>query len=640
MCGIAGCLYASSFPGSKLPALGSIIGHTLAHRGPDGAGEWSDSEAGIVLAHRRLSILDLSEAGAQPMMSQNGRFVIVYNGEVYNASEMQRELELSDLSLRGHSDTEVILEAIARWGVQSTIARLNGIFALALWDRQERRLYLARDRLGIKPLFWGKIQGGIAFASELKALRAIPNARFELNPQAVAAFTMLSYVPTPYSIYRGIEKLKPGTLVVVDVSLNSSETPYATLDTVVRRARSRPFIGSEADAIQHLDELLRRTIRRQMIADVPVGAFLSGGIDSSMIVATIMAEFGKVQTFTVKNAQQWCDESAYARAIADKLGSNHHEHLVTGEEALSLVPRLPEIADEPFADVSLIPTFFICQRAREQVTVALSGDGGDELFSGYRRYMVAPKIFEQTRLIPQWMREALADAIHAVPSQLLDNLCMAMPGKLRTAYGGTKIHKAGNILKARSLDEVFFRQVTAFPKAPMAQSELDFSGFNYTIAPDLELSAADRMQFIDELTYLTDNNLAKVDRASMANSLEVRVPLLDNEILDFVWSLPENYKRKGMTGKIVLRRALERYVPRPLIDRPKMGFGVPISDWLRGPLRDWAESLLNERRLIEEGFFDAKVVRQYWREQMSGTADRVQALWNILMFQSWKARWL
>lgn len=639
MCGLGGFI-SSGTTLSTLQRIGKTIGDTLVHRGPDAGGVWCDEAGMVALSHRRLSIQDLSEAGAQPMVSRDQRYVIVYNGEVYNADEIRSSLHAIGKVFRGHSDTEVIIEGISQWGVEALVEQLNGIFAIALWDRLEQRLYLVRDRLGIKPLFWGKVAGGIAFGSELKALHAVPGAKFDIDEEAVAAFTMLGYVPTPKSIYKGIEKLTPGVILVIDKDINVTKRPYALLDQIVKRARGNPFLGTEEEAVEQLDEIMRRVVKRQLLADVPVGAFLSGGIDSSSVVAAIGA-VGRtdLNTFTIKFSEAVYDESPYARSVANALGTNHEEQLVSADDVFALVPKLPELADEPFADASIIPTYLVCQAARSHVGVALSGDGGDELFSGYRRYMYAPMIFERSRLIPSPLRRLVASGILSVSAKAWDEFFLRLPGHAHASIDGLKLYKAANILLAKDTDEVFFRQVTAFAQPPMAAGKPTFNGFDLSIDPDLELSFADRMQLIDQHTYLADNNLAKVDRASMALSLEVRVPLLDNEVVDFVWSLPERYKRQGSTGKIVLKRFLERYVDRSLIDRPKMGFGLPVDMWLRGPLREWAESLLDPRHLADDGWFDTALIRQYWQEHLTGRFNRAQALWHVLMFQAWKNRW-
>lgn len=639
MCGIAGYLMnCTSYV--DMHKIGSDMAETIRHRGPDDAGIWLDESCGIVFSHRRLSIQDLSAAGAQPMISSDHRYVIIFNGEIYNANDIKAELKNKGVNFKGHSDTEVIVEGISKFGLYPLIKLLNGIFALAVWDRFEKKLFLIRDRLGIKPLFWGKFEHGIVFGSELKSFRPIPKMKFEIDEESVASFMMLGYVPTPKSIYKNIQKLEPGLILEVDVKHNIVKKQYATLDQIVKHARIKPFRGSMEEAVDELDQIMRRVVKRQVLADVPVGAFLSGGVDSSSVVSAIKAVgFDDLKTFTIKFTESIYDESPYAKSVSNALGTNHYEQLVTPSDVFELVPKLPDIADEPFADASIIPTYLVSKAAHSSVGVALSGDGGDELFSGYRRYMYAPMIFQRSRLIPKPIREKIARFILSINANKLDSSLFHLLGSKISNIDGLKLYKAANILLASDPDEVFFRQITAFASSPMANGRPSFNGFNLSTESDLNLSFADRMQFIDQNTYLLDNNLAKVDRASMATSLEVRVPLLDNEILDFVWSLPESYKRRGGSGKVVLKRFLERYVDRRLINRPKMGFGLPVDMWLRGPLRDWAENLLNINRLRNDGWLDTEVVHQYWQEHLSGRFNRAQALWHVLMFQAWKDRW-
>jgi asparagine synthase (glutamine-hydrolysing) len=622
---------------------------TLEHRGPDDAGSWVDAGAGLALGFRRLSILDLSPLGHQPMTSESGRLVVAFNGEVYNFRELRRELEGLGHRFRGHSDTEVLLAACEQWGAGGALPRLEGMFALALWDRRARRLTLARDRLGVKPLYYGRAGGALLAGSELKALRAHPACRPDVDRDALTLYLRNNYVPAPYSIYRGIFKLPPGTFLTLDSpeAAGAPPTPYWSARDVARRGAAEPFTGSDAEATDAVDGLLRQSVARRMVADVPLGAFLSGGVDSSAVVAAMQAQSPRpVQTFTIGFTEEEYDEAAYARAVARHLGTDHTELYVTPEEARAVIPRLPELFDEPFGDSSQIPTLLVSELARRKVTVSLSGDGGDELFGGYRRYFAAATVWRKLRWIPNPARAALARALRVLPAGLYNRL----PGWLfapvrrffRPGPMGPKVHKFAELLVGRRPEEAYLGFVSHW----LDPARVVIGGREPVVPLTDPARWADlpdqfhRMMYLDTISYLPDDILVKVDRTSMAVSLEARVPLIDDHrLVEFAWRLPLTFKVRDGQGKWVLRRVLDRYVPRTLIERPKMGFGVPIEHWLRGPLRDWAEALLDERRLREEGFLHADVVRARWQAHLSGEQSWHYELWDVLMFQAWLERW-
>ncbi len=624
-----------------LAAVAARMAEALHHRGPDAGDVWCDAAAGLALGHRRLSIIDLSPAGAQPMVSSCGRFVISFNGEVYNFNELRPELEALGRRFRGHSDTEVILEGVAQWGVEPLIKRLIGMFVLALWDRQARVLYLVRDRLGIKPLYWSKRGGRLIFGSELKALRADPEFAARLDRDAVAAFLRLSYVPAPTTIYDGVKKLAPGTILIAREDAEPELRAFWSLEQVAREGLGARFAGSEEEAIAELDALLGDAVRRRMISDVPLGAFLSGGIDSSTVVALMQANnTRKVRSFSIGFHEQGYDEAPYAKAVATHLGTDHTELYVSLDHARAVIPRLPEIYDEPFADASQIPTFLVSEMTRRHVTVALSGDGGDEAFGGYNRYVQSRRLLETLERLPQGARHALAASLRGIPLSAWTALGRALPS-LGMPLLGDKVHKLAYMLDGGA-GEFYRRLISHWWEAQTLVAGAAEPRF---LPDDPAASAfladrAERMQYLDTLTYLPDDILTKVDRASMAVSLEARVPLLDHRVVTFAWHLPSRWKARPGAGKYLLRRVLDRYVPRRLIDRPKAGFAVPIDSWLRGPLRDWAEGLLDPARLKREGVLAAEPIQQRWREHLDGKRNWQYPLWDVLMFQAWKERWL
>jgi asparagine synthase (glutamine-hydrolysing) len=646
MCGISGYLSIERFRSpDEMPALLRAMGRAIVTRGPDDSGEWFDSDAGIGLAHRRLSVLDLSPAGHQPMRSVCQRFVLVFNGEVYNHLDLRRSLEAQGQApvWRGHSDTETLLAGFTAWGVEHTVRQAIGMFAFALWDRSQRCLILGRDRIGEKPLFYGWQDGAFLFGSELKALRAHPAFQGGIDRGALCLYMRHNCVPAPHSIHPGIRKLPPACLLTVSLQRREPEIRayWSGLETALH-VRAHPFQGSPSDAVQSLDALLRDAIGAQMVADVPLGAFLSGGVDSSTIVALMQVQSTRpVKTFSIGFDEGGFDEAMHAKAVARHLGTDHEELYVTDVQARLVIPRLPELYDEPFADSSQIPTFLVAQLARRHVTVSLSGDAGDELFCGYNRYLLAQRLWRNASVWPDALRGALARALTGFSphtwNQLAAPLLRCLPARHRHTNVGDKLHKLAGVLGIDSADALYRRLVSHWDDpAAVVVGGAEPATLLQTAAPALDaLGDIERMMALDLVTYLPDDNLVKVDRAAMGNSLESRVPLLDHRVVEFAWSLPMDFKLRNGVTKWVLRQVLYRYVPKELIERPKMGFGVPIETWLRGPLRDWAESLIAAPRLRSEGYFDAALVRERWDEHLSGRRNWHYHLWDVLMFQAW-----
>jgi asparagine synthase (glutamine-hydrolysing) len=647
MCGFAGFLAAGPARGDQtLEQMLRPMSAALYHRGPDDDGVWTDLEAGIALAHRRLSIVDLSPLGHQPMESGDGRYIVAFNGEIYNFRELREILRGSGHSFRGTSDTEVLLAAAVEWGVSGALDRFRGMFAFALWDRAERALYLCRDRVGEKPLYYGWSGGTFLFGSELKALREHPAWTGELDRDALDLYLRRCYVPAPYSVYRGIQKLPPGTFLRLAGERPGQlpqPTAYWSARNVVEAGRRRPYQGSAGDAVEELDGLLRSAVRDQMVADVPLGAFLSGGIDSSTVVALMQAQSAEpVKTFTIGFHEQGFNEAEYGAAVARHLGTDHTELYVTSDQAMAVIPRLPTLYDEPFADSSQIPTFLVSELARQSVTVSLSGDGGDELFGGYVRHKLGPKVWRAMRPVPRPLRRAAGAALTAVPPRVWVGLASSagrlLPRALKHRFPGEKIQKLAGVLRAGDQDAIYRWLVSGWPEGHDAvigagnPRDLLREPSRW---PQFDDFAA-RMMYLDLMTYLPDDILVKVDRAAMGVSLETRVPFLDPRVLEFAWRLPPDYKIREGVGKWPLRQVLYRYVPEQLLERPKAGFAVPVGEWLRGPLRDWAEDLLDERRLREGGVFRPGPVRDVWREHLSAASDRTFQLWCILMFQAWE----
>ena len=615
---------------------------TLRHRGPDDEGIWVDQDSGIALGLRRLAVVDLSCEGHQPMFSASGRYVVVFNGEIYNFAELRSQLPGP---FRGSSDTEVMLAAFERWGIEDSLRRFNGMFAFALWDRQERCLYLGRDRLGEKPLFYGWLGKVFVFGSELKALRAHPAFAASIDRDVLALFFRHNYVPAPYAIYQGIFKLPPGTLLrlqACDWQSTPAPVAYWSARAAAEQGIQNLFSGSEQEAVEQLDSLLGDSVRLRMIADVPVGAFLSGGIDSSTIVALMQAQaMGRVKTFSIGSHDRAYNEADHAAEVARHLGTEHTELYVTAEEAMSVIPRMPFLYDEPFADSSQIPTYLVSQLARHTVTVSLSGDGGDELFGGYTRYLWGQRIWNTVGGIPGFLKQAGSSAITAASPRTWDRMFSAarplLPRALRQSLPGDKLHKLAAIMKTDDPETMYMGLVSLrsdglalVPGARPLPTVLTRRE-EWLADPDL----IQKMMYLDTVTYLPDDILVKLDRASMGVSLEARTPFLDHRVLEFAWSLPLEWKVRSGQGKWLLRQVLDKYVSKAFIDRPKIGFAVPVHAWLRGPLRDWAETLIEPSRLAQEGYLDPAMVRQKWRQHLSGQHNLGEGMWGILMFQSW-----
>lgn len=646
MCGLSGIFDPQYATGVEtLEAAVTRMTETLRHRGPDDGGIWVDSAAGVALGHRRLAILDLSTEGRQPMLSACGRYVMVFNGEVFNFRKLRAELEPLGHRFRGHSDTEVMLAAIRQWGLDAALQRFIGMFAFALWDREERTLHLVRDRLGIKPLYYGWAGRSVLFGSELKALRADPRFQGEIDRNAVALLMRYNYVPSPHSIYKGFFKLPPGTRLTLtrDTSpYDARPVPFWSAREIVERGLAEPFAGSDEEAIEHLDALLKDAVKLRLESDVPLGAFLSGGIDSSVVVSLMQAQSPRpVKTFTIGFREPSYNEAEHAKAVARHLGTEHTELTVEPSHALNLIPRIPDWYDEPFADQSQLPTYLVSQMTRRHVTVSLSGDGGDELFAGYDRYFWAVFLWRVLRWIPMKLRSRMASLLTSLPPTSIDWMTAWIPTGSLPAMTGDRSHKLAAALVLDSAGAVYRRLQSHWEEperlVPRAQEPRGLL-WDETLAESIP-GFIERMQFLDLVTYLPDDILTKVDRASMAVSLEARVPLLDHRVVEFAWRLPLAMKVRNGTRKWILREVLYRYVPKRLIDRPKMGFGVPIDLWLRGPLRDWAESLLGEDRLRREGYLNPSPVRQKWKEHLSGQRNWQYPLWDVLMFQAWLERW-
>lgn len=616
----------------------------LRHRGPDGFGDWCDENVGVGLGHRRLAILDLSAEGHQPMESRCRRFVISFNGEIYNHAELRHDLRDTG-SWRGHSDTEVMLRGISVWGLERALAKFVGMFAFALWDREERMLHLARDRLGEKPLYYGEVANAFTFASELKAITAVATGGLQINRAAVQALMQFGYIPAPLSIYAGVCKLPPAAYVSIHVGAEGSRSigavrRYWDLDSSEVLSRRAAYAqASDADLEAELHALLQRSVRDQMVADVPLGAFLSGGIDSSTIVA-LMQQVGsqRVRTYTIGFEEQDYNEADHAREVAEHLGTDHTELIVTARDALQVVPRLPEIYDEPFADSSQIPTFLVSRMTRAHVTVSLSGDGGDELFGGYPRYQFGARLWHNIARVPTWARGMASGALRGLSARSWDRILeLALPSRYQGSVSGHRLHRFARLLGVSTFADMYVCLVSQWqPGDQLVLGQLP----SVSLAEDASVRSAavshlHGMRRFDLDKYLPDDILVKVDRASMSVSLESRAPLLDHRIVEFAWALPERVLMRQGTGKWLMRRILDRYVPRRLVDRPKRGFGIPITHWLRHELRDWAASLLDEHRLRSQGFINSELVATMWREHQSGRHDRQAYLWNVLMFQAW-----
>lgn len=645
MCGIAGFLpQGAPLPEAEARTVLTAMTDAIRKRGPDDSGSWVDQEAGFAAGHRRLSIIDLSAAGHQPMLSADGRFILTYNGEIYNHEAMRAELESQGAAplWKGHSDTEVLLAAIVHWGLKQALLRTRGMFALALWDRERRELSLARDRVGEKPLYYGwQGQGAnrtFLFGSEIKALRQHPAFGGTIDRGALTLFFRHNYVPAPFSIFEGIAKLEPGMIATLSQAdpVVRCEPYWSFLDVAASGSRT-PFMGSADEAVDQLAVLAGAAVGRQMVSDVPLGAFLSGGVDSSTVVALMQAQSAKpVKTFTIGFSETAYNEAEHAKAVASHLGTDHHELYVSPDDARAVIPDLPEIYCEPFADSSQIPTYLVSQLARAHVTVSLSGDAGDELFCGYNRYVMTMQFWSRMAMIPHPLRTAAKALLTSVSPAMWDRIGGPL-ARGRMSMFGDKVHKGAHAIVNRSVDELY-RTLVSHDDDPVGWVKGGFEPAYVLTEAHQQLRGLDeieRMMALDGVSYLPDDILAKVDRASMAVSLESRVPFLDHELIEFAWSLPRALKLRDGVTKWPLRELLYRHVPRALIERPKMGFGVPVSEWLRGPLADWADSLLARERLEREGYWDVARVRKAWEEHRSGTRNWSAKLWSVLMFQSW-----
>ena len=639
MCGIAG-FWLRKETGHEPTELLRCMGNTLAHRGPDDSGTFFDKNSGLGLSFRRLSILDLTAEGHQPMVSASGRYTIIFNGEVYNYEAIRAEL--GPQQWRGHSDTEVMLGAIERWGLEAAVRRFVGMFAFALWDGFERQLHLVRDRIGIKPLYYGHVDGNFVFASELKALRAFPGFQAAIDRDSLAAYMRCAYVPAPHSIYKGIHKLPPGHILKLTATEASPVlSTYWSAAEVARNGVESRLQGGDEEIIEQLHEKLTDAVQLRMIADVPLGAFLSGGIDSSTVVALMQMQSSRpVKTFTIGFHEDQYNEATHARKIAEHLGTEHTEFFVTPQDALDVVPLLPSMYDEPFADSSQIPTHLVSKLARQHVTVALSGDGGDELFCGYPRYDFVYSLWNALRRIPGPIARSAAKAMHLVPSALINSTTgrLPLPRRLRQAPG-EKLHRLADHLLAQDPAEIYLRAITMWPDpSAVVLNSHEYQAVPQAIRKFADLPDVREMAMLTDLTnYLPDDILTKVDRASMAIGLEARVPLLDHRVVEFAWRLPLHFKVRDGKAKWALRQVLYQHVPAELVERPKMGFGVPVDLWLRGPLRQWAEDLLATETLGRHGLFAVEPIRQKWKEHVSGARDWHYLLWPVLIFQAWMA---
>ncbi len=617
MCGIAGILRPGG--GERLEHVQAMTA-ALAHRGPDDADTWTDALAGVAFGHRRLSILDLSPLGRQPMRSSSGRYIICFNGEVFNFTRLRAELEPLAHAFRGGSDTEVMLAAVEQWGLVGAVSRFIGMFALALWDTKEHTLHLVRDRLGIKPLYYGQAGHDFVFGSELKALRSHPDFDTTVDREALTLYFRHNYIPAPHSIYRSVRKLPPGHILTLIPGREPSLTQYWSAENAYAQGAAQPFPGSEDEALVALHGLLRDAVGLRMVSDVPLGAFLSGGIDSSLVVSLMQAQSGRaVKTFSIGFAEKRYDEATHARAVAAHLGTDHTELQLSQQDLLDIVPLAATFWDEPFADPSQIPTYAVCRLARQQVTVALSGDGGDELFLGYARYPYALAWHKRLARLPSPLRRTAA-ALSRLPA------AGALPARLRWRLDALGLTDFAAVYK-RLLSHHPRPAQLVLGAGPEPLTALDF------VRPGDDLWRS--MSLWDVLLYLPDDILTKVDRASMAVSLEARVPLLDHRLVEFAASLPTAWLVRGDDGKIPLRRLLHTYVPPHLVDRPKMGFGVPLELWLKAELRPWAEDLLNEATLRRAGVLDARRVQHLWRGYLAGRNNEFALLWCILMYQNW-----
>lgn len=643
MCGFTGFIDLKRRYGTdQLTRQVDDMASALTSRGPDHGQVWVDETVGIALGFRRLAVIDLTSAGRQPMMSADGRYVIVYNGEIYNAGEVRPDLEARGVAFRGHSDTEVILEACAAFGVERAIDQFVGMFAAAIWDRKTRQVILVRDRLGIKPLYWANIGDVIFFGSQPKAFFAHPDWRGEIDRDSLASYCRFSAVPAPLSIFKNCRQLAPGALIRINVDGLVKEQRYWDPIEVVHEAKMSTLAGSDDQLLNGLEQQLKEAVRQRMVADVPLGAFLSGGIDSSLIVALMQACSDRpIKTFSIGFKEEGFDEAPFAKKVAAHLKTDHHEVYVEPDAARDVIPKLPELFDEPFADSSQIPTYLVSEMAREHVTVCLSGDGGDELFGGYGRYAHTIAHLGDPGRVPSMLRRPIAEIAPLLSSRNWDRLARLAPGRFRPIAFGERLHRLADRLQPDWPDRFYLGQMSHWndPAGLILGAKENLADIWTGRARALHPDFHDRMQFIDMVSYLPHDILTKVDRASMGVGLETRVPLIDHRVVQHSWRLPKRMKVRDGVPKWALRQLLHRHVPRSIVERPKMGFGIPLQDWLRGPLREWAENLLDERQLKADGIFDPRPIRDRWDQHVSGKVDWHYPLWTILMFQAWRRHW-
>lgn len=648
MCGFTGFWDTNSnLSKNELLSYVKRMSDQITERGPDSYGAWGDETLGIAFGHRRLSIIDLSKTGYQPMTSSSKRFVISYNGEIYNTFELRKELQEinRDLSFRGNSDTEVILEAFETWGIEVGCKRLIGMFALSLWDKEHKKLYLVRDRLGIKPLYWGYSQGVLFFGSQPKSFISHPKWLSQIEPKALTTYFRFSYIPAPLSIFKGIQKLTPGTILSFDNKGQQKQINYWTFDKVALNGVSSRYLKEkqlEELLTNELEMLLKDSVKRHMVTDVPLGAFLSGGIDSSTVVALMQSQSSQaIKTFSIGYYENSYDESQYASKIAKYLGTDHYELYLDDTLAKEIIPNIPNWYDEPFGDPSQIPTFLVSKLAKQHVKVSLSGDGGDELFTGYDRYFSCQTLWQKVSSLPSSLKKITAFIILRIPPVHWNKIYSLIVQEACPPYLGDRLHKLARGLSISS-SEQFYRMIVSkweFPEELLLTEEdpLYYPWNSNSLKGINEF--LERMQYIDTLTYLPDDILVKLDRASMAVGLEARVPILDHRIVEFAWKLPLVMKYRQKQSKWLLRQVLYRHIPKQLIDRPKMGFDLPLDHWLRGPLREWADSLLNKDRLHLDGIINPITILKRWEEHLSGKRNWHYPLWGILMFQAWREYW-